>query len=172
MSHIFPGRYTANVEGSFVVFIIGMRVNKLWAVHKWMPVAKAMGPMLSELLSQREMGLLHAEPFLYWRGVALVQYWRSFEQLEQFARNPANTHLEAWKRFNKAVGADGSVGIWHETYQVQSGQYESIYANMPKMGLARAGSHGPVVSAKETAKRRMGMQGEAAVESYETPREG
>jgi len=54
-------------------------------------------------------------PFLYWRGVALVQYWRSFEQLEQFARSPAATHLEAWKRFNRAVGADGSVGIWHET---------------------------------------------------------
>jgi Domain of unknown function (DUF4188) len=169
MSAIFPGRYTAQIDGPFVVFIIGMRVNKLWAVNKWVPVSMAMGPMVQQLLAHRELGLLHAETYLYWRGVALVQYWRSFEHLEQFARNPSLTHLDAWKRFNKAVGANGSVGIWHETYVVQSGQYECIYGNMPRMGLAGAGSHGPVVSKKETAKRRIGQQGEPAVESYETP---
>jgi hypothetical protein len=70
-----------------------------------------------------------------WPGAAFVQYWRSFEQLEEFARNPSLTHLEAWKRFNRA---DGSVGIWHETYAIQAGQYESVYGNMPKMGLALA----------------------------------
>src|SRR5258706_10181914 len=168
MSAIFPGRYTAQIDGPFVVFIIGMRVNKLWAVNKWLPVSKAMGPMVEQLLAHREVGLLHAETYLYWRGAALVQYWRSFEQLEQFARNPSLSHLDAWKRFNKSVGADGSVGIWHETYVVQSGQYECVYGNMPRMGLAMAGSHGPVVSARETAKRRIGQQGEPAVESYET----
>lgn len=39
VSIVFPGRYTAQLDGSFVVFIIGMRVNKLWAIHKWLPVA-------------------------------------------------------------------------------------------------------------------------------------
>ena len=171
MSTIFPGRYTAQIDGPFVVFIIGMRVNKLWAVNKWFPVATAMGPMVEQLLAHRELGLLHAETYLYWRGAALVQYWRSFEQLGQFARNPALSHLDAWKRFNKAVGAAGSVGIWHETYVVQSGQYECIYGNMPRRGPAMAGSHRPVRGARETAKRRIGQQGEPAVESYETPAE-
>ncbi|MEH2092747.1 MULTISPECIES: DUF4188 domain-containing protein [unclassified Nostoc] len=45
----------------------------------------------------------------------LIQYWRSFEDLERFARNLADAHLKAWQRFNQAIGADGSVGIWHET---------------------------------------------------------
>ncbi len=169
MSAIFPGRYTAQVEGPFVVFLIGMRVNRLWAVHKWMPVARAMGPMLRQLLAQRDMGLLHAESLLYWRGVVLVQYWRSFEHLEQFARSPAATHLEAWKQFNRAVGADGSVGIWHETYVVQAGQYETVYGNMPRRGLACAGEHLPATGRRETAKRRLGMSGEPAVASYDNP---
>ena len=60
MSTIFPGRYTAQIDGPFVVFIIGMRVNKLWAVNKWLPVAKVMGPMVEELFAHRELGLLHA----------------------------------------------------------------------------------------------------------------
>jgi len=169
MSDVFPGRFTAQIEGPFVVFVIGMRVNRLWAVHKWLPVVRAMGPMLRQLLTQRDLGLLHAEPMLYWRGVALVQYWRSFEQLKQFARSPAATHLEAWKRFNRAIGGDGSVGIWHETFRVQAGQYESIYGNMPRRGLARAGAHLPATGRRETAKRRLGLEGKPAVPSYENP---
>ena len=169
MSIVFRGRYTAQVEGPFVVFVIGMRVNRLLALHKWLPVARAMGPMVRQLLEHRELGLMHAEPYLYWRGAALVQYWRTFEQLERFARDPSLLHLDAWKRFNRAVAADGSVGIWHETYMVQAGQYECIYGNMPKMGLALAGAHVPAIGARETAKRRMGMSSEPAVASYDNP---
>lgn len=169
MTNIFRGRYTAHIDGSFVVFIIGVRINRLLAVHKWLPVARAMGPMIKHLLAHRELGLLHVQPYVYWRGVALVQYWRTFAQVEQFAREPSASHLDAWKRFNLAVGADGSVGIWHETYVVQANQYECVYGNMPRMGLALAGSHEPASGAKETAKRRMGMKGEPAVPTYENP---
>ena len=169
MSVIHRGRHTAQIDGSFVVFIIGMRVNKLWAIDKWIMVARAMGPMVKHLSAHRELGLLHAQRYVYWRGAALVQYWRSFEQLEQFARDPCAAHLGVWRRFNRAVGADGSVGIWHETYVVQAGQYECIYGNMPRMGLAVAGTHTPAVGAKETAKRRMGLNGEPAVPTYENP---
>jgi hypothetical protein len=169
VSIVYPGRYTAQLDGSFVVFIIGMRVNKLWAIHKWLPVARAMGPMVEHLLAHRDLGLLHAQPYLYWRGAALVQYWRSFEHLERFARDPSLTHLDAWKQFNRAVGAGGSVGIWHESYLVPEGQYECVYGNMPTMGFAVAGSHLPALGAKETAKRRLGLNGDPAVPSYETP---
>ena len=169
MTQVFRGRYTAQVDGPFVVFIIGVRINRLLEVHKWLPVARAMGPMLRHLMTHPELGLLHAQTYFYWRGVSLVQYWRSFEQLERFARDPALNHLEPWKRFNRAVGAGGSVGIWHETYMVQAGQYECVYGNMPRFGLAMAGEHMPAVGAKETAKRRLGQDGEPAVPTYDTP---
>jgi hypothetical protein len=166
---VFRGRYTAEIDGAFVVFIIGMRVNKAWALHKWLPVAFAMPRMLKQLEAERERGLLHAHPFVYWRGAAIVQYWRSFEQLEHFARDPSATHLAAWRRFNRAIGAGGSVGIWHETYVVPAGQFECVYGNMPRFGLALAGAHVAAVGAKETAKRRLGLKGEPAVASYENP---
>jgi hypothetical protein len=168
LSNVFRGRYTAHIDGPFVVFLIGMRVNKLWSFGKWFPVARAMRPMVEQLLAHRELGLLHAESLFYWRGAALVQYWRSFEQLERFVRDPTLAHLDAWKRFNRAVGADGSVGIWHQTYLVEAGRYESIYGNMPRFGLAAASQHLPAIGARETAKRRLGLQGEPAVASYET----
>lgn len=169
MTDIHRGRFTAEIEGPFVVFLLGMRINKLRAVGKWMSVIGAMRPMVEHLMTHKELGLMHAHTFAYWRGAMLVQYWRSFEQLERFARDPALNHLEPWKRFNRAVGAAGTVGIWHETYLVQAGQYEVVYGNMPRTGLAMAGTHGPAVGARETARRRLGEPGEPAVPTYDNP---
>ncbi len=163
MSNVIPGRYTAHIEGPFVVFIIGMRVNRFFAFRKWVPTAMAMNPMLRTLFQHPEKGFLGAQTFLNWRGVTVLQYWRSFDDLERFARSKEEPHLSAWRRFNKAVGTDGSVGIWHETYQVASGQYEAVYNNMPIYGLANATDHLPATGRKETARRRMGGESEPAV---------
>ena len=56
---VHPGRYTARIDGEFVVFVIGMRINKLWKVHRWAPVAAAMGPMLRELFTHPAVSYTH-----------------------------------------------------------------------------------------------------------------
>ncbi|MEH2408375.1 DUF4188 domain-containing protein [Nostoc sp.] len=165
MPQVIPGRFTAEINEPFVVFLIGMRINKLFAFSKWIPIATAMSPMLRSLYQNPEKGFLGGETFVYWRGVGLIQYWRSFEDLEHFARNPADAHLKAWQRFNQAIGADGSVGIWHETYLIELGRYEAVYGNMPVFGLAAATKHVPAMGRRETARRRLGGDGEPAVPS-------
>ncbi len=169
MSPVMPGRFTAQMDEPFVVFIIGMRINKVLALRKWIPAASAMSPMLRDLYTHPEKGFLGGEFFLNWRGVTLVQYWRSFEDLECFARQPSDPHLAAWKRFNQSVGADGSVGIFHETYMVEPGKYEAVYGNMPVFGLAAATKHVPAVGRRETARRRLGGDNQPAVQSPENP---
>ena len=159
MNDVRRGRFTAMREEPFVVFMIGLRINRFLALNKWVPVARAMGPMLKELYAHPEKGFLGAEFFLYGRGPAIVQYWRSFEDLERFAKNPEDVHLPAWRRFNRSVGSDGSVGIWHETYLVEPGGYEAIYANMPPFGLAKATEMVPAVGRRETARRRLAREG-------------
>ena len=115
----------------------------------------AMKPMLETLYKHPEKGFLGGETFLYSRGVGLIQYWRSFEDLERFARSPEEPHLSAWQRFNRVVGADGSVGIWHESYLVNPGNYEAIYGNMPIFGLAAATKHVSINGMRETARQRV-----------------
>jgi Monooxygenase af470-like len=156
MAQIFPGRYTARTDEPFVVFVIGMRVNRIFAVRRWTQVATAMPPMLAELKKNPDLGLLHAELFLYWRGVGVIQYWRSFEQLHAYAHARALKHLPSWAEFNRRIGGDGSVGLWHETYLVSPGQYEAIHANMPRFGLGRAMEHVPVTGRLDSAMGRMG----------------
>jgi hypothetical protein len=51
MYDFIGNRVTGRIEGDFVVFLIGMRVNKPWKLHKWMSIARAM-PKELEAASQ------------------------------------------------------------------------------------------------------------------------
>jgi GH15 family glucan-1,4-alpha-glucosidase len=151
---IYRERLTATLEGEFVVFLIGMRINSPLKVHKWFPLARAMPRMITELYRQPELGFIHAEMWLS-RTIILVQYWRSMEQLLAYAKNKQAQHLPAWQAFNKAVGTDGSVGIWHETYTATAGTYENVYVNMPAFGLGKAGTLQAATGGKQSAAGRL-----------------
>ncbi len=155
MAQVQAGRHAAELDGDFVVFVIGMRINAWWKVHKWLPVARAMGPMIRELEQHPDKGLLGWRTVQSGRTVSLIQYWRSFEHLERFARNADDPHLAAWRDFNRRVGGGGEVGIYHETFRVEAGSYECVYNNMPVMGLAAAGRSVKVGGRAETARQRI-----------------
>ena len=169
MAKVMAGRFTAQTDEPFVVFIIGMRVNKFFAFRKWIATAMAMGPMIRTLYEHPEKGFLGAQTLISWRGITTIQYWRSFDDLEKFARDKDDPHLESWRRFNKTIGSDGSVGIFHETFLVDAGKYEALYGNMPVFGLASATRHVPAVGKRETARRRLGGNDEPAVATPAQP---
>lgn len=148
-------RLTANLEGEFVVFLIGMRINQPLKVHKWLPVANAMPKMIKELYRQPELGFIHAEMW-FSRTIIVLQYWRSMEQLLAYAKSRDSAHLPAWQAFNRSIGTDGSVGIWHETYMASPGSYENVYVNMPAFGLGKAGALQPASGEKKSAAGRLG----------------
>jgi hypothetical protein len=147
-------RMTATLDGEFVVFLIGMRINAPLRIHRWWPVAAAMPRMIRELYRQPELGFLHAEAW-FSRTVLMVQYWRSMDQLLAYASNKQAEHLPAWRAFNQAIGTDGSVGIWHETYAVSPGGYENVYVNMRPFGLGRVGVLREAVGRRQTAADRL-----------------
>jgi Domain of unknown function (DUF4188) len=160
---------TAAIEGDFVVFLIGMRVNKPWKLQRWVPVALAMPRMLRELDRRPEAGLLGADWYFGSpRRAMIVQYWRSFEHLEAYARSRDAEHWPAWVAFNKRVGSSGDVGIWHETYLVSAGHFESVYNNMPPIGLGAATSLVPAAGRKATAAGRAGIRQEPYPEEAST----
>src|SRR6476469_1932241 len=111
MTDIIKKRMCGEIEGEFVVFLIGARINKPWKVWKWWPVATAMPRMLAELQARPELGLLHARQSFGLGSAMVIQYWRSFEHLEAYAKQRDLAHLPAWQAFNKAVASDGDVGI-------------------------------------------------------------
>lgn len=162
MSQVHARRMSAEIDGDFVVFLIGMRINKPWKVHRWWPVFSAMPKMLKELSRDPELGLLGYEMGMK----IIVQYWRSFDHLEAYARSRDGLHLPAWKAFNQALGRSrDEVGIWHETYQVRAGEYEAVYSGMPTFGLGKAGELRPAEGRRESARGR--LTGESTPEGRE-----
>ena len=155
MPRIVERRVCAEMDDGFVLFLIGMRVNKPWKFWKWMPVAMAMPRMLAELARQPELGLLHAETQFSFPNVTVTQYWKDFEALEAYAKARDHAHLPAWQAFNKVVASNGDVGIWHETYVIQPGTYENIYNNMPAYGLGKVGRIVDAVGARQAARQRV-----------------
>jgi hypothetical protein len=151
MAEIINQRMTVDLEGDFVVFIISMRINRWWKIHRWLPVAMAMPRMLKELYGKPESGFLGAESSL----ALVVQYWKTFEHLEAYAKDRNGAHYPAWKAFNTKIKSNGDVGIWHETYKIRAGEYECIYNNMPPYGLGKVGKLIPAAGRKESAADRL-----------------
>ncbi|MDX2137341.1 MAG: DUF4188 domain-containing protein [Chloroflexota bacterium] len=166
MTSIFAGRFAAHTEEPFVLFLIGMRVNNLWAVRRWVPTLTAMLDMLKELDAKPELGVMGSSVYFFPPTAMVVQYWRSFEHLESFARNPDGLHIPAWKRFYHEVGKSDVVGVYHETYLVEPGKYEAVYLNMPRFGLGQAVAHVPATGRLLTARRRLGSENLPALEVH------
>ena len=66
---VIPKRMTAEMEGPFCVFLIGMRINRPLKFHKWLPVLLAMPRMLEELRRQPELGFMGGH---VWLGRTMV----------------------------------------------------------------------------------------------------
>ena len=154
MTPIAGRRMRAEIDGDFVVFLIGARFNsKLHLYRSFLDLGgrRGMVHMLQYLMAQPDKGLLGFQPL----GLtAIAQYWRSFDHLEAFARDEDDPHLAVWRNYWKRVGRDDRSGIWHETYLVRAGEYEAVYGNMPPFGLGRAGHLVPAAQSS-TARGRL-----------------
>lgn len=143
MATIESRRMTHQHDGELVVFLIGMRINRWWRFDLWLPVFRAMPPMIAELAEDPDSGMLGYRLLLGEGGPMLVIYWDSHEKLYAYASRTDAEHRPAWTSFNqRARRAPGAVGIWHETFQVSTA--ESVYVGMPVSGLAKATSAAPV----------------------------
>jgi hypothetical protein len=161
VADIRSGRWTADIEGDFVVFIIGARLNsKLHVLRSLLDLGgrRGMNHMLKYLTEHPEKGLLGYQS----AGFTLIQYWRSFEHLEAFARDESDPHLAVWRNYWKRVAKSSRTGIWHETFLVRDGEYEAIYGNMPPHGLGKASSLIPLAEGR-AARERLRSSRPAAV---------
>jgi len=145
---------TVEIDGDFVVFLIGARLQVRHPLRSFRDLGgrRGMKHMLDHLVAHPDKGLL-----AYEMGIpTIVQYWRSFEHLEAFARNQDDPHLEAWRTYWRRVGRSDRTGIWHETFLVRAGEYEAVYGNMAPHGLGKAGRLVPT-SDSSRARSRIGV---------------
>jgi hypothetical protein len=155
METICPGRFTAKLDEPVVLFLIGTRINRLSSLPRFAWFVKTMPDMLKELSANRESGLLWYRTYISWPYITVQQYWKSFDHLLAYSSDKSQSHMPAWGRYMRELMKDGTLGIWHETYLIESGKFECVYGNMPVFGLAAAGMHVPAEGRLAGAKDRL-----------------
>jgi hypothetical protein len=141
-----------------VVIYLGMRANSLRGIKTLL----SFGPKIQKAVDAKPDGLLlHENLFFSFFPLhgGMRQYWRDFESLERWART--GTHAGWWKNY---LENRGGTGFWHETY-FRGGQIETVYIDMPPVGLSH---FAPVQQARGSmfsARRRLGFAEEADVRS-------
>lgn len=131
---VVPGRKTVDIKGDFVVFHIGARAHKKLDQF-FREMGDAFREMLQELEENPSLGCLGSEQFVGVTGFFIVQYWRSLDQLNAYARSSTNRHASAWAKVMRVVRKSNDYGIWHETFEVKEGNYECIFGACPPMML-------------------------------------
>ena len=133
-----------DIEGDIVVYISGMRLNKLRAIPQWIAAGRTLAKMFDRLEADPDSGFLGYQPaFMGIRTGAAIRYWRSLEDLKRFVRDQNDLHVPTWKWYNETVDIDGGVRFWAELYVVESGRYETFYRNIDPTGLGAVGGLRP-----------------------------
>lgn len=133
-----------------VVIYLGMRANNLRGFRTLV----SFGPKIRKSVDANPDGLLLHENLLFSlfppHG-GMRQYWRDFDSLERWART--GVHAEWWKSF---LEDRGGAGFWHETY-FRGGQIESVYIDMPDVGLSQFAPQQEARGSMFSARRRLDL---------------
>lgn len=154
MARLIPGKQTTVRDEGLVVFLIGARIHRWWLLPLALPVLARMPAMIRELTAHPASGLLGVQPL----GLGgMVQYWRSLDHLLAYTDDSTKVHRSTVRAFFRRVFRNRAVGVWHETYVVPRGSYETLYVNMPRFGLGACSELAPATGARGTTRQRLGL---------------
>jgi len=135
---------------------LGLRINTLWKIHKWLPFIRANLAMLDELEAHPDVGMLAYDTKVGIRHFENVVYWRSFEALRSWALDGSFKHAPSMKQTMDELAASDAAGLWHEVYLIDAASYETVYYNLPPIGLGKAAPLFPTDGHRKTAAGRLG----------------
>jgi hypothetical protein len=150
-------RITASLPDSvaeLALLRLGLQARSLSA---WRFVRRLRGEIVAEARRAKTQGegLLHSEWFRLGIGHSgVLQYWRSFEALEAWARR--EPHALWWRAAVERMRMRRDLGVYHELYVVRPGDIESIFIDCRPAGLAAFGVRGEPVGPSTTSRGRLG----------------
>jgi len=159
---IYRGRWTAEIEGDFCVFHIGIILNGLIPSKELGEISKSFVAMHKELEAEPEKfgffgSTTYSSQNRYVDLALTVQYWRSQDHLNAYARDHMGKHFPSMIWSSKVVKVSDHIGFWHESFKVHAGEYEAIYVNCPQILMGKAGTLVKAEGKRNTARGRLGI---------------
>lgn len=159
---VLRGRWAAEIDGDFCVFHIGIILNGEIPNKEMDDISKAFDAMHRELEADPEKyGFYGSTRYVTSNprvdGSLTVQYWRSQDHLNAYARERMAKHFPAMVWSAGVMKLSAHVGFWHESFKVHAGEYEGVYVNCPRILLGKAGRVVPAKGQRRTARGRLGV---------------
>jgi len=111
---------------------------------------------------RKRMVFLGGDSFLstnpYIDGPMMVQYWRSQEHLNKWAKSALRAHLKPMIESRKHISQGNIYGFWHESYHIHAGEYDTVYSNMSRVLFGKVGDIYPLTGKLRTAAGRANLQ--------------
>ncbi len=152
------GRWMARRTEPFAVFLFGMRLNQTRGLPRFLWGLRVLRRVLANLEAHPARGFLAGQVYRAGRTLIAVQYWESFDALDDYARDHALPHRRAWQRYLREALDDPAMGLWHETYLADPGSWEGIYVNMPPWGLGAGAELSEMQANRGSARERLRQQ--------------
>jgi hypothetical protein len=132
------------------------------SVSSWFYLLSLGGPIDKsvEQAKAKDAGLLSSEMFRFSIShVGILQYWRSFEELESWSHSEPHAHW--WKEAVERSRKKADFVVYHESYLVPKANFESIYLNLrpeDRVGATSFGESkeaiGPLTASRDRLGRR------------------
>ncbi|NWF68636.1 MAG: DUF4188 domain-containing protein [Chloroflexi bacterium] len=166
MTAVIREKYTVQLDEARILFLVGGHANNVFAFWDWFWVARAFLNLIRYLRKHPDTGFLSGHLYLrvFPFGMMLQSYWRSFDDLEHFARAKNQPHLQAWTRYMQHTMKHGHMAIWHETYHIEPGKFEAVYGNSAPYGLAKNATVVLTHGRQHNARGRMNPQDQQVAE--------
>lgn len=135
---------------------LGLQVRKFTAWPYVRRLGKAIDRSSKEALAA-DVGLLHSEQFfISWNHFGSLQYWRTFDAMEQWSHRPP--HSEWWRGAIERGRTKRDFGVYHETFLVPRAAIETIYLDCEPVGISAFGEIGEAVGTTTTSRDRLGKR--------------
>ena len=127
-----------------------------------LPFARRIGKEVDRAAEEAKRsgaGLLHSEQFLFsFRHFGVLQYWRSFDELEAWSRG-TSPHAGWWKQAVERGRTKGDFALYHETFLVPRENIETIYVDCPfPAGLLAFGDRAEATGGLTASRDRLGRR--------------
>ena len=133
---------------------LGIQVRRLTAFPYVARLKRAIERSAREA-KDSNAGLLQSDLFrIAWNHFGLIQYWRSFQDLEAWSHKAP--HADWWREAAERLRTKGDLGIYHETFLVPAESIESIYMNAMPTGLLAFGITGEPSGPDANSRGRLG----------------
>lgn len=149
---------TAPIKEPVTVFLVGVQCRSFFSMWKIPLIGRRMMQMQKQLMADPNSGLIWGANFVQKKPFTtlFLSYWKSSDHIQKFVTSDHFSHKSSVKEYWQKYGRDPNIGVWHETYEIDSSKTENLYYGMAPFGVSAFTEVENITASNRTYLSRLG----------------